>query len=474
MHLAITLPKESVRFSGPLSADTFEKIDGKILVVNQKDANGRTLLHRLVLAHDVKGVREALLTPGIDVNLKDGDGRTALFSAALYGQEDTVEMLLDCRDIQIDLQDSLGNTAFTNAFRNGKEGVLLKFLTHPNVEIDLLHLRGRPLLVSASSCGYQKVVQKLIAHPQIDINGKDEGGFTALLAASAYGKEKIVEMLLTHPKVEINDKNKQGNTALHVASDGGYEAVVDALMAHNGIEINARNEDGKTALVLAAQKEHDKVIEKLLSHPAIALNSTSDQLIKLMSLMKKNLNNQDPRNPGNGAFISLLPEFLLNQPIDFLASFFQKIEKFFEPNPYTREYGAQRHYHPYEAELLLLLKHPNLLERDPDKTKYLTTCLTSISRFIETGAQLSDEMLKTWGDIGFLTHGFRFWRYDTVGGDKSLITQFGFKSAPDSRPLNEVYGKGFLYEDKGSGAWVEFRRGYLLVTLPEKGTLVVR
>ncbi|MBY0402993.1 MAG: hypothetical protein K2X66_03785, partial [Cyanobacteria bacterium] len=51
---------------------------------------------------------------------------------------------------------------------------------------------------------------------------------------------------------------------------------------------------------------------------------------------------------------------------------------------------------------------------------------------------------------------------------------FGFKPAPESRPLNEVFGKGFLFKDQASGSNVEFRRGYLLVTHPEKGTLVIR
>ncbi|MBY0405664.1 MAG: hypothetical protein K2X66_17310, partial [Cyanobacteria bacterium] len=51
---------------------------------------------------------------------------------------------------------------------------------------------------------------------------------------------------------------------------------------------------------------------------------------------------------------------------------------------------------------------------------------------------------------------------------------FGFKPAPESRPLNEVFGKGFLFKDQASGSNVEFRRGYLLVTHPKKGTLVIR
>ncbi|MBY0403887.1 MAG: hypothetical protein K2X66_08305, partial [Cyanobacteria bacterium] len=135
-----------------------------------------------------------------------------------------------------------------------------------------------------------------------------------------------------------------------------------------------------------------------------------------------------------------------------------------------------------EAELLLLAKHPDAFAPSSSPSGYwngnptsaLTTALTSISHFINQSVQLSDTALRAWGEIGFLSHGFRFWRYDTVGGPNSLMAQFGFKPFAQDRPLDDVFGKGFIYENKPKNALIEFRRGYLLVSQKDHGTLIIR
>ncbi|MBY0404548.1 MAG: hypothetical protein K2X66_11665, partial [Cyanobacteria bacterium] len=73
---------------------------------------------------------------------------------------------------------------------------------------------------------------------------------------------------------------------------------------------------------------------------------------------------------------------------------------------------------------------------------------------------------------------FRFWRFDTIGDDQSLFAQFGFQPLPTGRP-GDAFGKGFLFDDTKAaggttGCLFEFRRGYLLASHPEHGTLVIR
>ncbi|MBY0405731.1 MAG: hypothetical protein K2X66_17645, partial [Cyanobacteria bacterium] len=95
--------------------------------------------------------------------------------------------------------------------------------------------------------------------------------------------------------------------------------------------------------------------------------------------------------------------------------------------------------------------------------------------FSNSGVSLSDGVVKAWGDIGFLAHGFRFWRFDTINGDKSLLAKFGFSPIPP-RETDERYGKGFLYQNPETKMLIEFRRGYLLISDPSEGgsTLIIR
>ncbi|MBY0404979.1 MAG: hypothetical protein K2X66_13855, partial [Cyanobacteria bacterium] len=173
-------------------------------------------------------------------------------------------------------------------------------------------------------------------------------------------------------------------------------------------------------------------------------------------------------NPPSALFVQLVPDILLNQPLSTLNELSNRIELLMDHKP------TARGYHSNEAELLLLLNHPELWDRNPNKTEDLTEALTSITRFIEPSeVLLSDTAVKAWASIGSLTHSFRFWKWDAMGGDKSLLSQFGFQSLPTGRP-GDTFGKGFLYKDEISGSTLEFRRGYLLATHLDHGTLVIR
>jgi ankyrin repeat protein len=471
----------------------YQKIVSKLLAypgidINYKSQYGYTALGLSCINGRNNTVETLLADPRIEKNGPSQKGSTPLILAAMYGHSKIVKQLVASPGVHINAQNDYGYNALMAASEYGFEKSVETLLQQPGIEINGKDHSGKTALASASMYGHFKCVEKLLAHPDIQVNATDHEGKTALMDAlslpatrrfnDVWGdfipgflknpRENTVNALLAHPTLQINAKDFQGHTALTWASMNGYEKIVVQLLARPEIELHAKTQDGKTALAIAAVNGHTKILESLLSHLGPEVDAVSRQKLALILLMANHLTTQNPKNSGSLAFVTLLPELLLSHPIDFLKNSFSSIESFFSSK------RSFRNYHPNEAELLLLLKHPDLLDREPNKTGRLTSCLTSISHFIVTGAQLSDETLKTWGDIGFLTHGFRFWRYDTVGGAESLMAQFGFIPAPDSRPLNEVFGKGFLYEDKASGALVEFRRGYLLVSHPDKGTLVIR
>ncbi|MBY0405691.1 MAG: ankyrin repeat domain-containing protein, partial [Cyanobacteria bacterium] len=471
----------------------YQKIVSKLLAypgidINYRSQYGYTALGLSCINGRNNTVETLLADPRIEKNGPSQKGSTPLILAAMYGHSKIVKQLVASPGVHINAQNDYGYNALMAASEHGYRKCVETLLQQPGIEINAKDYTGKTALALASMYGHFKCVEKLLAHPDIQVNAKDHKGKTALMDAlnlpatrrlnHVWGdfiprflkspRENTINALLAHPTLQMNAKDHKGNTALTWALMNGYEKIVVQLLARPEIEIHAKSQDSKTALAIAAVNGHTKILESLLSHLGPEVDAGSRQKLALILLMANHLTTQDPKNSGSLAFVTLLPELLLSHPIDFLKNSFSSIESFFSRK---RSY---RNYHPNEAELLLMLKHPDLLDRDPNKTGRLTFCLTSISHFIVTGAQLSDETLKTWGDIGFLTHGFRFWRYDTVGGNDSLMAQFGSIPAPAPRPLNEVFGKGFLYEDKASGALVEFRRGYLLVSHPDKGTLVIR
>ncbi|MBY0403889.1 MAG: ankyrin repeat domain-containing protein, partial [Cyanobacteria bacterium] len=410
-------------------------------------------------------VEKLLKTPGIDFNAKDENGWSAFALASQYGQVKIVEKLLETPGIDINAQDFQGQSPLSLAAEYGQEEIVDKLLANPEIDPNAKDKNGRTALYLAVLSNYEKIVEKLLTFPGIDINAKDKEGKTAISQASFNGREKIMEKLLATPEIDINTQDENGKSPLILASLKGFEKVVEKLLNKPGIDVNAKDKDGYSALSWSLLKGYEKVVEKLLRTPGI---EEPTPLVKHFIEILSDLKSQDPRSKGSLTFVSVLPEVLLNTSFHPFPTFLRQIEHYFDETP------ASRNYYPNEAELLLLLKHPDLMEREPRKTESMTTCLTSISQFIKIGAKLSDQTLKTWGDIGFLTHAFRLWRYDTMGRSQSLFADFGFKPAPENRPLNQVFGKGFLYQEPSSGSFIEFRRGYLLVTHPEKGTLVIR
>jgi ankyrin repeat protein len=449
--------------------------------VNVKDKEGSSVLLSTWFGPFLE---KLILHPKLDVNLMTGyNGSNALISATLTQKADKVKTLLSHPKIDVNLKNLEGLNALYWAFKHYDQEISEMITSMPNLEVNgafQKHDGQTALMLAVNNSEESTAFEQLLNRPGVEINAKDDFGLTALSYLMrkdtpfepypGYAQFKMIdkhsklEKLLSYPGIDVNVKDIQGRTPLMHALIAGNETLAERLLFLPGIQINERDQLGMSAVSLAAIFGYTSLLQKLSTMPESHISEKEKQRIPFWTALTR----QDPKSPGSLMFVSLLPELLFQTPLEELGLLFRSIEKHFDKHP------SQRDYHPNEAELLLLLKHPEMIDRNPEKVEKLTTCLTSISHFIDNKAELSDQTLKAWGDIGFLTHGFRLWRYDALGDTNSLLAQYGFHPTPSPRSFNEVFGKGFFYEDKASGILFEFRRGYLVASHPNRGTLVIR
>lgn len=137
--------------------------------------------------------------------------------------------------------------------------------------------------------------------------------------------------------------------------------------------------------------------------------------------------------------------------------------------------------HPLEAEMLLLWRHPRMM--DFVKNLGLATSAPFDMKGKRVGSNnLGSTAVQNWQDIGLLAHDFKRWKFDARVGEngKTLLEDYGFQLI-DWRPTDETFGKGYLltketnpFATMADETKIEFRRGYVLVTNPQAGTLVIR
>ncbi|MBY0403507.1 MAG: ankyrin repeat domain-containing protein [Cyanobacteria bacterium] len=432
-------------------------------------------------------IEQLLAAPGADINAKDNEGNTPLHLASSYFAHHFITQYLLNKGAQINSQNhhfqsplhiaTPANTTIllkhgaeinikddkgqTPLYNSSIEKLKLLIAHHPNLTTQ--DLKGQTPLHGASP---EKMALLLEKMPNLNVNIQDKEGKTPLHNASL----DILQLLLSL-KPDVNLKDFQGlsplNTRIHKTQITDEPLKEIKMLIEAGANVNETNSEGQTLLDQVVQlKKKNFPYPLLLEHGA---QGTPASLAQIFVWKKQHDSSKLPTTTESMNFVAGLSQFLLNHPLSDLTRFLDATESFYDHHP------VQRNYHPNEAELMLLIRHPDIWGgKDHSISQPLSTCLTSISHFIDIGARLSDKTFTTWGNLGFLTHGFRFWRYDAIGGSSSLLSDFGFKPAPESRPFNEIFGHGFLYQDPESSALIEFRRGYLLVSQPNMGTLIVR
>lgn len=290
----------------------------------------------------------------------------------------------------------------------------------------------------------------------------------------------------------------------------GYLELIRAAKAWRG-------EIGKFDAELIKQKVFDDGL-KVLRHGRSVYVSYLYYMAASEMLLQKTPAGEDPS--AGDALLKLSPQILFHQPQGYVDGLWHAIEWMSDHYPKPRE--EQRH--PNEAEMMLLLNHPRHPNLDPRALNPLTRALTSITRIYDLGRR-TVEYPFVWNlaRIGLYTHGFHLSVKVDTETPMRYVPGEGWKKSGVSllekrldlvkvprRSTDSEFGPGFLLlaseadlpkarlarrsQKRGDGQgelWkmepyshqeyslspdtmMEFRRGYIMVSNPVHGTLIIR
>jgi len=202
--------------------------------VNQKNGNGKTLLHEVVydLGSQDKLI-DLLSRPGIEVDAKQEDGTTPLYRACLAGNTEAVALLLECG---ADVNNRNNDNLWT-------------------------------ILICAVAEKRIAIAEQLLRRREIEINAADDIQNTALHIAAERGHTRMVELLLQRPEILVNLKNRMGWTPLSKAVFAGHVDVVRLLLKRTDLEVNFVDQDRQTPLFHAASTGNLELVRLLLADP---------------------------------------------------------------------------------------------------------------------------------------------------------------------------------------------------------------
>lgn len=191
----------------------------------------------------------------------------------------------------------------------------------------------------------------------------------------------------------------------------------------------------------------------------------------------------------------LLPRIMLAKNPTSIVKMVRAIDHLYDVDQ------SVRGFHPFEAELMILLAHPGPGDREAKRElgKALILALTSINRYTNLHiTTIPAPVRQLWARLGVLSFSFRRWKWDThgikIGSNRvlSLFEQYGFTSMASEDGRELAFGPGYVLSDErkkviegsangrktggffNSQVRIEFRRGMLLASHRDLGTLVVR
>ncbi len=463
--------------------------------LNQGQSNSGYTALTWAASHGQEKIAQLLMANGADPDLKASSGDTALMRAIDTGHSKTAKLLLDA-GVNLKTRDKLGITPLLFAIQHGNlqtakdllasgaslsevnyegEGPfhnvgrgnnlkMTRWLLAQNINIEAPDDDGETPLMHWARKG-DLPIMKLLLQKGAKVNARDKGGKTPLMYGVQY--PKVLKLLIKHG-ADIHSRDNEGNTCLMHAANTSLNSV-KYLIQKQGMDYRDKNFKGETAYQMARNTYYDDIPsyfedleDKALYRQNKVQNHASPDL-RMKTLIRAISYKEDE------PVLSALPHLLFSKPIRSIHRYCQKFERYMDDNEH------EQGWHPNEAELFLFLRHPENLNREIKKTGPITKALTSITRFRE---RVPDATVKAWSDIGFLTHAFKFWRYDTLYKESSLFCKFGFEAISKDK-----FGQGFLFNPAHPSneftaldpdTRVVFRRGYLLVTHPAHGTLLIR
>jgi ankyrin repeat protein len=267
-------------------------------LIEYRDEEGRTLLHRFVWEDYLRGREtvELLISKGADVNTRDRLERTPLHDAAMRGSEEIAELLISKR-ADINAKEHVGNTPLHSAALSCRHQGIIQLLLAKGADIEAKNRWGQTPLMEASlstipsvpidiankiqdlselqdvklpkSERYDdavKTIELLLANGA-DPNTKDNYfGEPILVRAASHSYKDIIEILLTYG-TDVNAEGKNGATALHVAAFRG-DMEIGKLLIHHGADVNAKTDQDLTPLYCAEYNKHEAFADLLRKHGA--------------------------------------------------------------------------------------------------------------------------------------------------------------------------------------------------------------
>jgi ankyrin repeat protein len=239
----------------------------------QRDAIGRTALHRAVDCGDVQQVRK-LLASGENVNtvVRSNEqaspdwGQTPLHFAARDGNADIAGLLIQA-GADVNAQDDRGVTPLHRANENPQ---MIALLCDAGAKVNMADATGRTPLHWAARAQNSAALDQLVAR-RVDPNARDRDGRTPLFDAAATGDANVVAALL-RGGADPNAVDRFRATTAHEAITARGASVPDVIdvLVRGGAMINARDDFGCTPLHNSVRRGDEAIVACLLDAGADA------------------------------------------------------------------------------------------------------------------------------------------------------------------------------------------------------------
>jgi len=229
---------------------------------NQRDKEGRTVLHNAVDSHlRNAAVFAALLEAGADPNLQHKDGTTVLHQVAWQGLGQVsgrVEIMktLIAHGADPNIGDNRGRTPLAGDV----SARLVPLLVEAGSDLAVTDHEG--LTPLAWVVQFERMSKTAIAmiDKGADVNVEDKSGSTPLFWAATHGDVALAKALVAKG-ASVNHANQRSFTPLHNAAGNFHKEMVAYLVAQ-GAKLDVRNDKGLTPSAYAKTRSDSLTPEK--------------------------------------------------------------------------------------------------------------------------------------------------------------------------------------------------------------------
>jgi len=292
--------------------------------LEQRDADGNTVLHRYIKTMDVSGGGnlQAIIAAGADINATNGAGQTPLHLAAQkipawdlndpsVGEPREAFQLLVYKKANVNARDNLGRTPLhvlaiaNSSYPEAATRLLVAAGANPNLQdnegMTPLHL------IAGSSLSFKQDMVQYLLNVKADPNIQDQHGRTPahLFLTGAWPWQSAGNCIqkLAAAGADFSIRDESGKTPLHYLAALGEQSPlfyingVDRVFLAAKVDLQARDNEGDTPAIIAAKTGTKDVFDWLVKQ-GVDLDLTNHQGETARLLMAHH-NEPFPRFGGN-------------------------------------------------------------------------------------------------------------------------------------------------------------------------------